>query len=287
MDGEDKKVGLKKRAKQTVINLDSDDDEPIGSLFKLKSKRNPKKVKLGPNGEKGKKLDVKLETDEGLGGMEDTLASFRKKLKAPKKDSGSGNLVKTELPSKLDESPDGCLDVTQKVEGSIIELVPEHEGEVGCVSSDANRIRKPEKKRSKKVKSYKSVIAEDVRTAGGNSCENQVKLQEGLLGSQNKLKKKTRRSKSTSARNTLRASIAMDDGKLPGDCALGGQVEGKEVLASISDDVLGDSLSSFLRKAQKTQSGLHKKLRVPSCSKSRREVQASKNDCSPDRKSVV
>lgn len=47
MDGEDKKFGLKKRIKLVEINLDSDDNELIGLMFKLKNKRNFKKVKLG------------------------------------------------------------------------------------------------------------------------------------------------------------------------------------------------------------------------------------------------
>ncbi|XP_076892094.1 lysine-specific histone demethylase 1 homolog 3-like isoform X2 [Bidens hawaiensis] len=44
---------------------DDDDDEPIGSLLKVKSRRNPKKAKVES-------------------GMDDTLAAFRKKLKGPK-----------------------------------------------------------------------------------------------------------------------------------------------------------------------------------------------------------
>lgn len=98
MDGEDKKSGLKKRLKPVGIGLDSDDDEPIGSFFKSRRPRNSKKVKSGleSGGEGGKKVEVgeeKLAVGGGdLGGMDDTLASFKKKLKGPKKDSGSGIL---------------------------------------------------------------------------------------------------------------------------------------------------------------------------------------------------
>lgn len=294
MDGEDKKVGLKKRCKQAEINLDSDDNEPIGSLFKLKSKKNPKKTKLGSITDKGKKLEGKLEKDVVVaeeGGMEDTLASFRKKLKAPKKESGGGTLGKKELSSTVVELPDGRLDVPQKVEGSIAESVPEDEGGVVFVTSDPNNIHKPKKKRHRKAKSSNSTSfarslggsanMEDVQTTDGKYSENQVELLEGILSPQNKLKKKSRKSKSASAGDTLRASIPVDDTEIPDDTALGGQVVGKAVLSSPSDDILADSLSSYLKKAQKSQSGLHKKLRAPSCSKSRRELQVSKNDCFP------
>lgn len=45
MGGEEKKSGAKGRSKAIEIGLDSDDDEPIGSLFKLKRHRNPKRLK--------------------------------------------------------------------------------------------------------------------------------------------------------------------------------------------------------------------------------------------------
>lgn len=45
--------------------------------------------------------------DEDLGGMEDILASFRKKLKGFKKDSVIGSLVKKEY--SLVELSDGCF----------------------------------------------------------------------------------------------------------------------------------------------------------------------------------
>lgn len=96
MEGEEKKSESKKRLKTMESGFDSDDDEPIGSLFRLKKPRNPKKVKGTLEREKGQKTEDredKLIVEDGdLGGMEDTLASFRKKLKGPKKDTGSGNL---------------------------------------------------------------------------------------------------------------------------------------------------------------------------------------------------
>ncbi|KAM3710768.1 hypothetical protein ACJW31_01G056100 [Castanea mollissima] len=96
MDGEDKKCGIKRRSKPVEIGLVSDDDEPIGALFKLRRTKNPKKVKSGLESEGIKKADIgeeKLKVEgEDLGGMDDTLASFKKKLKGPKKDCGSGIL---------------------------------------------------------------------------------------------------------------------------------------------------------------------------------------------------
>ncbi|XP_022769118.1 lysine-specific histone demethylase 1 homolog 3-like [Durio zibethinus] len=91
MDGS---KGSKKRlqVKAVEVGLDSDDDEPIGSLLTRKPK-NAKMVKSGLEGsvEKCQNVDVKAgktlgEDEEDLGGMNDTLASFRKKLKGPKKD---------------------------------------------------------------------------------------------------------------------------------------------------------------------------------------------------------
>ncbi|OAY51110.2 hypothetical protein MANES_05G151700v8 [Manihot esculenta] len=85
MEGEQKNYGAKVRSKPIEIGLDSDDDEPIRSLFKLKRPRNPKKVKVVLD-----KIEAREEKkDNDFGGMDDTLASFRKRLKGPKKDIGS------------------------------------------------------------------------------------------------------------------------------------------------------------------------------------------------------
>lgn len=91
-----KRSGTKKRSKQVEISFDSDDNEPIGSLFKLRRPRNSKNVNLTLEGTgdrfqnaeaAGKKL---VDVEEDSGGMDDTLASFRKRLKGPKRDQGSG-----------------------------------------------------------------------------------------------------------------------------------------------------------------------------------------------------
>ncbi|KAL7117437.1 hypothetical protein ACP275_03G071500 [Erythranthe tilingii] len=86
MDEEKKKMGLKRKSKPVEISVDSDDDELIGTLLKMKSKRNSKKSKLVADRGGNK---VKGAEDEELGGMDDTLAIFRKKLRGPKKDGGS------------------------------------------------------------------------------------------------------------------------------------------------------------------------------------------------------
>ncbi|KAL1104177.1 hypothetical protein V6Z11_D04G049400 [Gossypium hirsutum] len=106
--------GSKKRLKVTAVevDVDSDDDEPILSLLKLRKSKNPKKDKAGLEGSAGKckKVEVKAVKTEGkneedLGGMNDTLASFRKKLKDPKKDVDLG--AKRERDYSLNKSVEG------------------------------------------------------------------------------------------------------------------------------------------------------------------------------------
>lgn len=108
MDGDEKKSGSKKRSKLIEVNHNSDDDEPIGSLLKLKRQRNLKKVKPGLEGERGKKVEA---GEEDLGGLDDTLASFRKKLKGPKKDYGAGTVrgrsSSLDVVQSSDPSPNG------------------------------------------------------------------------------------------------------------------------------------------------------------------------------------
>ncbi|KAK6792987.1 hypothetical protein RDI58_012068 [Solanum bulbocastanum] len=116
---ENVKSGLERGTKKRIeMKFDSGDDEPIGSLLKLKSKKHSKKAKVDLGGSKDviQKTVVK---DEDLVGMDDTLASFRKKLRGPKKDSGSvSTIVKSSSSnaSKLTgESPDGSVKVAAKI----------------------------------------------------------------------------------------------------------------------------------------------------------------------------
>lgn len=91
-----KRSGTKKRSKQVEIGADSDDDEPIGSMFKLRRSRNSKKVSSALEGtgdrvQNAEPIGKKVVTaEEDSGGMDDTLASFRKRLKGPRRDQGSG-----------------------------------------------------------------------------------------------------------------------------------------------------------------------------------------------------
>ncbi|KAL5185761.1 Lysine-specific histone demethylase 1 3 [Glycine soja] len=85
MEGENIRSGTKKKRSKKEIGFDSDDDEPIGSMFKLKRSK-----KKGSGG--GSSDAAVVREKEDLGGMDDndTLASFRKRLKGPKRDQGSG-----------------------------------------------------------------------------------------------------------------------------------------------------------------------------------------------------
>lgn len=106
-------MGFKRKSKHVVASVDSGDDEPIGTLLKLKGKRNSKRSKVAADGG-GKKVKGGVEkmaaVDDELGGMNDTLAIFRKKLRGPKKDSGSAILVVKDLSSNLSEPMYQSLD---------------------------------------------------------------------------------------------------------------------------------------------------------------------------------
>ncbi|CAA2953124.1 lysine-specific histone demethylase 1 homolog 3 [Olea europaea subsp. europaea] len=107
MQGEENKTmgGSKRKLKPVETAFDSDDDEPILSLLKLKGKRNKKtKSGLDGGGNKGKGIEKMVVEDEELGGMGDTLASFRKKLKGPKKDRGSAAFVGKHLGCNIVDS---------------------------------------------------------------------------------------------------------------------------------------------------------------------------------------
>ncbi|XP_009124513.1 lysine-specific histone demethylase 1 homolog 3 isoform X1 [Brassica rapa] len=84
MDGKGKKCGSKKESKVFDFEDDADDDEPIGSLLKvMKHKTATKsKVETQTTGKQMKKLThVRKDSED----MDDTLASFRKRLKGHKK----------------------------------------------------------------------------------------------------------------------------------------------------------------------------------------------------------
>nr|XP_017257656.1 PREDICTED: lysine-specific histone demethylase 1 homolog 3-like [Daucus carota subsp. sativus] len=87
MGDEGGKVVGKKRVMETRVGVDSNDDEPIGAMMaKKKNKCNPKKVNAGFVGEG---IEEKESGVEDLGGMGDTLAIYKKKLKRSRKSSVS------------------------------------------------------------------------------------------------------------------------------------------------------------------------------------------------------
>ncbi|KAL2522352.1 lysine-specific histone demethylase 1-like protein 3 [Forsythia ovata] len=136
MEGEEnKKMGSKRRLKPAEMAFDSDDDEPILSLLKLKGKRNKKtKSGLDDDGNKGKGIEKMVVEDEELGGMGDTLASFRRKLKGPKKDGGSDVIVGKHLGSNIVESSGQSFNGSAENDDSDAKLLLEV-GEKNQVSS--------------------------------------------------------------------------------------------------------------------------------------------------------
>jgi hypothetical protein len=82
-DNQDLRLKKKKRSKPIEIDFDSDNDEPIGSLFKIK--RNKKKVNFVASESGIRENDSSRVMDDN-----EPLASFRKRLKGPKRDQGSG-----------------------------------------------------------------------------------------------------------------------------------------------------------------------------------------------------
>ncbi|CAI8600081.1 unnamed protein product [Vicia faba] len=121
MDGEYMVSGSNnKRTKEMEDGIDSDDNELIFKIRKLRGVK--KKVFSGPEeeicgiggGENAESVGEFVDVErKDLGGMEDTLACFRKRLKGPKRDRGSrdagGNASTLNV---VAESSDGCFDVS-------------------------------------------------------------------------------------------------------------------------------------------------------------------------------
>ncbi|XP_059636705.1 lysine-specific histone demethylase 1 homolog 3 [Cornus florida] len=250
MDGEERKSGSKRKLKPIEVGFDSDDNEPIGSLLKFKSKRNPKKVKVGLDGgsDKGKEIEVGVEKlvvkDEDLGGMDDTLASFKKKLKGPKKDGGSGVTMGRSLGMTAAEPSGQCLNGPVKDGGLAVESISEivETGQVigdGTISNELESRGKARIKRTKLAFNLKkngsnteSDDALDCQRCGDDSTQNQDEF-------------------------VLRSGESSDH------CL---------------DENLEDSLSEFFRRAQ---SGLIRKSRSSLRSKQRRDPQVLREGSSP------
>ncbi|CAK9178451.1 unnamed protein product [Ilex paraguariensis] len=164
MDGVKKKLGSKRKSMPIFVGINSNDDEPIGSLLKLKSKRNGKRVKVGVDGggNKGKEVEVRFDglvaEDEDLGGMNDTLANFKKKLKGPKKDSGSGISIGRNLDMNVAEPSGQSLNWPLKtVEKNQVTVGNGSDGVVNKVLEDK---RKGNTKRSKTALTSKKTVAD-------------------------------------------------------------------------------------------------------------------------------
>ncbi|KAL1194702.1 Lysine-specific histone demethylase 1-like protein [Cardamine amara subsp. amara] len=95
MDGKGTKSGSKRGSKSVQFGDDADDDEPIGSLLKVMKNKSSKKsnVETESIGKQRQKQTVEKklsDLDKDSEDMDDTLASFRKRLKGNKKGVGSG-----------------------------------------------------------------------------------------------------------------------------------------------------------------------------------------------------
>ncbi|XP_010449809.1 PREDICTED: lysine-specific histone demethylase 1 homolog 3 isoform X2 [Camelina sativa] len=98
MDGKGRKSASKRGSKIFQFEDDADDDEPIGSLLEVMKHKTSKKnkVETESTGKRRHKqaVEKKLSAlDKVSEDMNDTLASFRKRLKGTKKGVGSGTRV--------------------------------------------------------------------------------------------------------------------------------------------------------------------------------------------------
>lgn len=237
MDEDENKMGLKRKSKHIGSAVDSGDDEPIGTLLKLKGKRNSKRSKVAADGggKKVKGIENIATDDDEIGGMNDTLAIFRKKLKGPKKDGGSAVAAVKALSSNVSEPLCQSLDEPVK----------------GC-ESDLNLIYEAKR-----------------RCLGSNEGESSgdATIVESTKG---KTKVKNKRSKVNSD-----AKIIENSGSNGLCCNASGNnasQHGKEVASVSRGEALEDSLSVFF---QKVQSGMIAKSRNSSRLKPEKEALVS------------
>ncbi|KAG6432064.1 hypothetical protein SASPL_103637 [Salvia splendens] len=115
MDEEENKMGLKRESKHVGTAVDSGDDEPIRTLLKLKGRKNSKRNRVAADGggQKSKKVGKMDAEDDESGGMNDTLANFRKKLRGPRKEGGSAVVAVKDLSSNVSEPL--CLALDESV----------------------------------------------------------------------------------------------------------------------------------------------------------------------------
>lgn len=237
MDEDENKMGLKRKSKHIGSAVDSGDDEPIGTLLKLKGKRNSKRSKVAADGsgKKVKGVENMATDDDELGGMNDTLAIFRRKLKGPKKDGGSAVAAVKDLSSNVSEPLCHSLDEPVKGWESDSNLISEAKGRClgrneGESSGDATIVESTKGKT--KVKNKRSKVNPDAKI-----IEN-------------------------SGSNGLCCDTSANDASQ----------HGKEVTSVSGGEALEDSLSVFF---QKVQSGMIAKSRNSSRLKPEKEALVS------------
>ncbi|KAM0032893.1 putative spermine oxidase transcription regulator Homeodomain-LIKE family [Helianthus debilis subsp. tardiflorus] len=170
-------LGKKKRSAEVKDGVESDDDEPIGSMFKVvKSRKNAKKVKVECDGGLGFE---KVEVD---GGLDDTLAAFRKKLK-------KGPRVCAPKGGRLDT-------VVKKTETVVKEPNVCEDGTVECVKKGLKSSGKEKKKTSVKKSSGENLTEVD---------------KEGGLEVKGGDKEKKKRPNSKSAKKTVGENLTQND----------------------------------------------------------------------------
>uniref|UniRef100_A0A7N0UY71 SWIRM domain-containing protein n=1 Tax=Kalanchoe fedtschenkoi TaxID=63787 RepID=A0A7N0UY71_KALFE len=115
--GEEDKDSVPQGKSEPAGVADSDDDGPIGLFLKTKKSRKAKeeKLRLGEGEGRVKKVAQKIKDpsgDEKFGGMDDTLASLRKKLRGPKKDN--------KLSTNLKIAPLASVELSDGVSGEVM-----------------------------------------------------------------------------------------------------------------------------------------------------------------------
>ncbi|XP_042063540.1 lysine-specific histone demethylase 1 homolog 3-like [Salvia splendens] len=162
MDEEENKMGLKRESKHVGTAVDSGDDEPIRTLLKLKGRKNSKRNRVAADGggRKSKKVGKMDSEDDESGGMNDTLANFRKKLRGPRKEGGSAVAAVKDLSSNvseplcqaLDESVEACRSDSNLTSETKRRCLVSNEGES---SGDAMVMESTKRKTKRKNKRCK------------------------------------------------------------------------------------------------------------------------------------
>ncbi|XP_042507973.1 lysine-specific histone demethylase 1 homolog 3-like isoform X2 [Macadamia integrifolia] len=265
MDGEGSKSGSKRRSKSIEVRVDSDDDdEPIGSLFKQKRPRNPKRAKPGLNGGEVGQVEVRAEKSmvEGVdfGEMDDTLANFRKKLKGPKMGKNGGSVRVRGKDSvlrvgvKLGQSSLKPLK-DESVEAKSLEKLVEQSLTTGFDDLDLplnegleNR-SKSHGKRSRVVSIPKKDRVKNQDEGSTHSCDGNVEVSLSAF---------VRKSQSASVRKARSSSISKhrEETKASGDDLIQGPELSEGVLSMITRRSRSNSSTKSTRKMAKDDSGI-------------------------------